>query len=183
MGNASIPNPLFFKGNMSSGDFGSIFSDVFSKLQPKRKSKNEAKPIDEEIPISSKTSERSREQTRSGKKKHVFIRKQIPADVLEGDDKLVIRADIPGVVKDNIKVECMSNVLSVSVTRRTAAQPPEGIKRTAHHNEIPQGAYARSFKIPDSVDTSSIKASYDDGVLTLTMRKKPKPKLVKIPVA
>jgi len=185
--NATLPTSFFINGNKTRRDLESLASELLSKFRPKEKSIEDVRKSGKESPISdqldTKLHDKCKEQAKVGKKKPVYIRKQIPADVFEGKDKLIIRADIPGVVKDNIKVECLNNILRVSVTRRTAAQPPEGIKRTAHHNEIPQGTYSRSFKIPDSVDVSSIKASYDDGVLMLTMAKKPKPQLLTIPVA
>eukprot|EP00467_Chlorarachnion_reptans_P003285 CAMPEP_0114492680 /NCGR_PEP_ID=MMETSP0109-20121206/3689_1 /TAXON_ID=29199 /ORGANISM="Chlorarachnion reptans, Strain CCCM449" /LENGTH=304 /DNA_ID=CAMNT_0001669549 /DNA_START=300 /DNA_END=1214 /DNA_ORIENTATION=- len=112
----------------------------------------------------------------------VAPRHQIPADVYEGEDKLIIRADLPGVVKENINIECTNKILNISVRRRTAAQPPPGIRRTTIHDAIPSGNYSRSFRLPMSVDSSQIQARYQSGILVLTMPKKPQAKTTKIPV-
>lgn len=134
---------------------------------PRRSSKSKS------IPMPSSPSHKP-----SAKKKY-----RIPTDVYDSADALILRADLPGVTKDRVSIDHHRGVLTITASRRTAAEPPSGITRTTHHNEIASGSTSRSFRVPDTVDVSRTGASFENGVLTVTLRKKPTEKPMQIPIS
>ena len=104
-------------------------------------------------------------------------------DIEEEDDKYLIKADLPGVDKDNIEVKLENGVLSIRGEKRTEkTSGEEGSKR--HRTERFHGTFARSFTLPDAVREDAIDASYRDGVLSLSIPKAEdvKPKSIDIKV-
>mmetsp|Transcript_2442 Transcript_2442/g.3678 ORF Transcript_2442/g.3678 Transcript_2442/m.3678 type:complete len:145 (+) Transcript_2442:113-547(+) len=112
----------------------------------------------------------------------IYVRKPIPSDIYESKDLLLIRLDLPGVSKDSLSVECIRNNLVVTAKRRTAAQPPPGITRTTHHDEVQSGTYKRTFELPEAADATKITAEFKDGELYLRMPKKNLQKPIKIAI-
>lgn len=84
---------------------------------------------------------------------------------VEGD-KMVIRADLPGVDPDNVEVTVTGNTLRLRAIRR---QRSEDKRRDFMHREVAYGSIERSLTLPAGVRTEEIKASYHNGVLELTM--------------
>jgi len=105
-----------------------------------------------------------------------------PVDIFEEPDALRITAEVPGVSPDNLKISLENNVLSIHGTKEQVAQ--ERSERV-HRYERTYGAFERSFTLPATVDTNNIKASYEDGVITLTLPKveKAKPRQIEVRVA
>ena len=103
-------------------------------------------------------------------------------DIEEKEDKYLIKADLPGVEKDDIEVKLENGVLSIRGEKRTETETGEGTKH--HRRERFHGTFARSFTLPDAVKLEDIDASYRDGVLSLTIPKAEnvKPKTVDIKV-
>lgn len=90
-------------------------------------------------------------------------------DVREDDDGYHIKADLPGVEKDDVKVTLNNGVLSVSAeTHQEASEEKEGkvIRRERH-----VGRYSRSMSVGRDIDPSAIKARFDNGVLSLDLPK------------
>jgi HSP20 family protein len=96
-------------------------------------------------------------------------REWLPAmDLVEEDDALVLRADLPGVEERSISVEFQENVLTISGERQSeAAQHNGGYRRI----ERPSGAFLRSLELPEGIDPDSVKASFTNGVLEVRVPK------------
>jgi HSP20 family protein len=101
-------------------------------------------------------------------------RRWIPAmDVVEAGDHFVLRADLPGLSENDVKVELEDNVLTVSGERKSKhEQEGEGYYRV----ERSFGSFSRSLTLPEGVDADGIQASFDNGVLELRI---PKPEQAK----
>lgn len=92
-------------------------------------------------------------------------------DLVEADDTFRIVLDLPGVPKDDIKINVQDGTLTVRGTRNAQSTDEEV---DFVHIERPFGSFYRSFQLPRSIDTDSIEAAYDNGVLTVTIPKKEK---------
>jgi len=93
----------------------------------------------------------------------------LPAmDVIEEDDALVLRADLPGVEESSINVEFQDNVLTISGERQLEARSENGGFRRI---ERPSGAFSRSLTLPEGIDPDSVKASFTNGVLEVRVPK------------
>jgi HSP20 family protein len=91
-------------------------------------------------------------------------------EIRETDDAFVFRADTPGVRPDDIEISLAGNQLQISGKREQEQQHDEG---RYHTYERAYGSFSRVFALPDSVDTDNIRAELTDGVLTLSVPKKP----------
>ncbi|MEQ1515915.1 MAG: Hsp20/alpha crystallin family protein [Usitatibacteraceae bacterium] len=93
----------------------------------------------------------------------------IKVDVSETNDEYKVKADIPGVKKEDINVAVDGNVVSISAeTKRETEQKDEKWLRT----ERQYGRVQRSFSLGQGIDATAVKAKYDQGVLNLVLPKK-----------
>lgn len=94
----------------------------------------------------------------------------IKLDVEEAADKYLVKADVPGVSKDDIHVDVDGNMVTISAeVRREKKDEKEGkVLRSERH----YGAMSRSFTLPVDVDFAKAEARLADGVLRLTLPKK-----------
>lgn len=88
-------------------------------------------------------------------------------DIDETSDAYVVSADLPGIKKDDISIECAGNQLSISAERKYEAQ--EG--RRNERRERYYGSFQRTFTLPSGADLEKIEADYDGGVLTVRIPK------------
>jgi HSP20 family protein len=95
-------------------------------------------------------------------------------DLVESADQnsLVMRAEIPGVAKDDIQVEVDANRLSLRAEKR--AERSEENERF-HHAERFYGRIQRQVSLPFAVDPESVQANYSDGILSVSMQKLAQP--------
>ena len=95
----------------------------------------------------------------------------IKVDVTEKPDAYVVHAEIPGIKKDDIQVTIEGNQVTIAaeVKRETEAKDGERLLRTERY----YGAVYRSFVLPVELDETASKAKYENGVLELTLAKKP----------
>ena len=94
----------------------------------------------------------------------------IKVDVKEDDKSYTVRADIPGVKKEDIQVDIEGGQVSL---RAEAKQEKEEKKdEKVIYSERSYGMVSRSFSLPTAVDSKGAKAEYKDGVLNLTLPKK-----------
>lgn len=103
-------------------------------------------------------------------------------DIVEQDDKVLIRADMPGLEKDNIKVIVNDGLLTIEGSREEKRdEKSKGFVRTERF----AGTFARSFNLPAWADASKIDANYKNGVLEVTVPKteKARPKEIDIKVS
>ena len=109
-------------------------------------------------------------------------RRWVPAtDLVEEGDHYVLRADVPGVSEDDVKVELEDDVLTISGERKSEhEQRDNGYRRI----ERAWGRFARSLTLPEGVDADGIKARFENGVLEVTIPKpaERKPRRVAIEV-
>lgn len=89
-------------------------------------------------------------------------------DIAETKDEIVVSADLPGLNKENIKVNVENNVLTFSGERKQETQENGS---NVHRLERSYGFFSRSFTLPATVRADAIKAAYKDGVLHLTLPK------------
>ena len=91
-----------------------------------------------------------------------------PMDLVEQGDEFVLRADLPGVGKDDVKIELEDNVLTVSGERKTEHEErKEGYYRV----ERASGSFSRSLRLPEGVDPQAVKADFENGVLEVRVPK------------
>jgi len=103
----------------------------------------------------------------------------IPMDAYRHEDSFVIHLDLPGVDPDSIDLTVERNVLTVSAERHW--QPVEGDQVIA--TERRQGTFSRQLFLGDGLDADRIHATYEAGVLTVTIPVAPSAKPRKIEVA
>jgi HSP20 family protein len=96
---------------------------------------------------------------------------QIKLDVSEDDKAYTVKAEIPGVKKEDINVSIDGNRVSLSAEVRSEKEEKEGKK--VIRRERYYGAVSRSFTLGHDVDMNKAEAKYEDGVLMLTLPKKP----------
>lgn len=89
-------------------------------------------------------------------------------DTYEKDDAVVIKAELPGVKKDDISIDVNNNVLSIRGERKHEEDVRE---ENYYRRERFYGKFQRSFTLPDGVDPDKIEASYKDGVLEVQVPK------------
>ena len=103
-------------------------------------------------------------------------------DVFEKDDDLVIRAEVPGVEKDDIDIRIEDGNL---VLRGERKREEEITDDNAYRLERSYGGFVRSFRLPKTVDATRIAATCNNGVLEITLPKaeESKPKRIEISAA
>lgn len=95
----------------------------------------------------------------------------IPAiDVKEDNESMTIRAELPGLKKEDVKIKLREGVLTISGEKKFE---DEKKKDNYYRIERSYGNFARSFTLPNTVDGANVRANMKDGVLELTIPKKP----------
>jgi HSP20 family protein len=96
-------------------------------------------------------------------------RRWIPAmDLVETDDHLVLRGDLPGMGEDDVNIEIKDNVLTVSGERKAENEERgEGF----HRVERAFGSFSRSLTLPQGIDPEHVEATFDKGVLEVRIPK------------
>ena len=103
-------------------------------------------------------------------------------DISETDSAYLIKGEIPGVKKEDVKVTVQDGMLTIQGERK---QEKEEKGRKFHRVECSYGSFMRSFRVPDDADESKVKAEFKDGMLNVMLPKsaKAKPKAVNVPVS
>lgn len=104
-----------------------------------------------------------------------------PVDVLEGKDSYLIRAELPGMKKEDFNLELKDGVLTLSGERKLE-EPTNGLEY--HRSERLAGKFFRSFYLPQAIQHEGIKATYRDGILEVSVPKaeEAKPKQIAVSV-
>ena len=94
----------------------------------------------------------------------------IPLDIVQEEDRYVVRASLPGVDPENIEVSVDQGVLTIK--GRTDAEA-EAQRSDGHYmvRERRSGSFIRSLRLPDTVNTDKVKPNFDNGVLTIALPK------------
>ena len=92
----------------------------------------------------------------------------LPLDVSETDEAFIVKASIPGVKPDEVEITFTDNVLTIKGEVKTE----EEVKDARYHlRERRFGSFARSISLGSRIDNDKIRASYENGVLILTLPK------------
>ena len=93
----------------------------------------------------------------------------VPAmDLVEADDHFVLKADLPGLAKGDVNIEVQDNVLTVSGERKTEHERKE---KGFYRLERSFGRFSRSLTLPEGVNADAINASFENGVLEVSIPK------------
>jgi HSP20 family protein len=125
---------------------------------------------------------RAVEQPRAGGQEVVATGDWAPrVDIAETDKAFVIKAEIPEVNKEDVKVTVYNGVLTIRGERK---QEKEESGKKYHRVERHYGSFTRNFTLPDNVDETQIKALFKDGMLNLQIQKteEAKPKAIEVKV-
>ena len=100
-------------------------------------------------------------------------------EITELEDRFVVSAELPGMSRDDIKIELKDNILSISGEKSTEHDKKD---RKLHIGERIYGSFNRSFHIPSHVKGDKINAGFKNGVLTISLPKveEAKPKQIEI---
>jgi HSP20 family protein len=96
-------------------------------------------------------------------------RRWMPAmDLVETDDHLILRADLPGLDQDNVEIELKDDVLTISGERKAEHEDRQD---GFHRIERSYGAFARSLTLPKGIDADQVQAEFEKGVLEVRIPK------------
>ena len=111
----------------------------------------------------------------------------IPIDIVEDDERLIVSASLPGLKSDDIKVSVDGNVLTVRAKASSESESSHENENEAGYlvRERRYGSFARSIRLPKSVDREKIESRYEDGVLRVELPKVPEqtPREIEVKVA
>jgi HSP20 family protein len=110
---------------------------------------------------------------------HPFAGKRPNVDVIDRDDEIVVRAELPGVDKKDLEVSMSENTLTI---KATSSYEKEEKKEDYFRSEIAHGSFSRTIALPCEVDEARTSAKFSNGVLELAMPKLAKAKRHKITV-
>ncbi len=100
-------------------------------------------------------------------------------DITESDDQYAVSAEVPGVKKDDLTLELQEGVLTI---RGEKKQERDEKKEKGRRLERYYGAFSRSFSLPSDADSDKVDASFTDGVLNITIPKKPEAKPAQVAI-
>jgi HSP20 family protein len=105
----------------------------------------------------------------NGGRTDVRARRWVPAmDLVETEDSLVLKADLPGLTKEDVSIEVKDDVLTVAGERKAEhEEKADGYYRV----ERAFGSFSRSLTLPHGIDADSINADFTDGVLEVRIPK------------
>jgi len=102
---------------------------------------------------------------RSGGSSYSFVPK---VDVLETEKAFLVHVAVPGVSKEDFKIDLNDNYLTVSGERKFKNEKKD---HNFHSVETQYGSFSRSFSLPENVDAAGINAQYNNGILEINVPK------------
>jgi len=105
-----------------------------------------------------------------------------PVDIYEDEHKLTLKLETPGIRQEDLDIQVENHTLTIRGERRVDKdEKQENFRRMEHR----YGSFSRAFTLPDTVDTSNVKAEYENGILRLVFERRPeaKPKQIKVNVS
>lgn len=114
-----------------------------------------------------------------------------PVDLSQDDDRFYLRADLPGMTRDDIDLTVEDRTLTLTGSRTFTKTLPDGEaaegegkgkQESFSRIERQFGSFTRTFQLPSNVDTSKVEAKFEDGVLTLEIAKLEQAKSRKIKI-
>jgi HSP20 family protein len=105
---------------------------------------------------------------------------QVPRmDVIDRDDEVIVRAEMPGISKDEMEVSLTENSVTISGESKKEEREEKG---DYHRCEISRSACSRTVALPAYIDTKKSKAKFKDGILELTLPKTEKTKRTELKI-
>src|SRR5438067_8892504 len=103
-------------------------------------------------------------------------------DVYQDEDNVFVKAELPGMKKEEIDISLQNGMLTISGERKHEEEHKEG---ESFRSERFFGKFQRSVSLPSEVDVKNVKAAYKDGILTVTLPKaeEAKPKQIEVQVS
>ena len=100
-------------------------------------------------------------------------------DVREDADHIYVEAELPGFRKEDVDITLENNTLTIQGERKFEKEEKE---ENFHRIERRYGSFVRTFKLPNTVDAEKVEASYDKGILKITLAKRAeaKPRQIKV---
>lgn len=120
---------------------------------------------------------------KDGERESLAVAEWAPSvDITEDDKEYVVKAEIPEVNKEDVKVTVENNLLTLSGERKFEKEE-KGKKY--HRIERSYGSFVRSFALPDDADASKVEAKFSDGILRVHVAKSEaaRPKQIEVTVA
>ena len=118
----------------------------------------------------------------NGKEENMTVAQWLPlVDITEDDREYLIKAELPEVRKEDVKVTVENGVLTLSGERKFEKEEKD---KRYHRIERAYGSFTRSFSVPEDADDTKVAAEFKDGVLTVRLVKseKARPKAVEVKV-
>lgn len=112
----------------------------------------------------------------------LLMREWTPAvDVIENNDAYILKAELPGMNKEDVKITLENNILTIRGEKKNDTETKE---ENMHRIERRYGVFERSFTVPGSIIADKIEANYSNGILSLTLPKAEdaKPKMINVRV-
>ena len=121
-------------------------------------------------------------RTETGKEAMTVAEWSPLVDISEDEKEYLIKADLPDVKKEDVKLTVQDDVMSISGERK---YEKEEKGKKYHRVERAYGSFLRSFTVPEDADGSTVRAEYKDGVLNVHLPKseKAKPKSIEVKVS
>ncbi len=109
-----------------------------------------------------------------------LFEKSIRLELADGEDHVIVRAELSGVEPKEVNVEVVGQALIIKAEKKREQKTKEA---DFFHSEVQYGSFTRSVQLPAAVDPAKVKAKHVNGVLTITIGKDPTAKPKRIPVA
>jgi HSP20 family protein len=93
---------------------------------------------------------------------------QLSLDIVENDDEFTVKASIPGINPDDLEITLSGKILTIKGETQGESESDQG---KYHLRERRYGSFSRRVSLPTEINDKEVKASYDSGVLTLTLPK------------
>lgn len=90
-------------------------------------------------------------------------------NIVDDENQISIEAEIPGLTKEQVKIEVQDDILMIKGERR---EKQDNSKKTYVYRELKQSSFVRSFQLNDNLDSDKIDAKFKDGILEITIPKK-----------
>ena len=105
----------------------------------------------------------------------------LPIDIFEKDNRLVVKAAIPGVNAEDLDISVEDHILTI---RGETKQDEVNENDRVYRREYSYGSFTRSIRLPENIDLEKVEATFDRGFVYVGFPKveEPKPKAIKIPV-
>lgn len=103
-------------------------------------------------------------------------------DMYDNENEIVVKAEIPGVEKENVNISLTNNTLTIKGETKKEEEVKE---EDYYYSERSHGKFVRTLSLPEEIDVDKVKADFKDGILEIHLPKTPeaKPKEIKVKVA